>query len=193
MDVDDTSRVTRPTNERYTAVVIDKAEGSVKGATGKVLWTWSGDDATHTPITVRPLPTLPYYRHRQITEWAQLEERVVGLHKVSLTDRPILAIHSATSYTLLTPDESHPPQHVNLATKTEINGEIMASQILLTTPEYTNALLVDNAGHWMSFTLEGSSGSVRAVLQKEGKLLEGKRLFKSASISKDGVITAIGA
>lgn len=52
MDVDG-SDPALPTNERYTAVVIDKGEGLAKGAKGKVIWIWAGDGATHRAITVR--------------------------------------------------------------------------------------------------------------------------------------------
>lgn len=107
-------------------------------------------------------------------------------------DRPILAIHSASSYTLLTPDDSLPPHHVQIPTQTALSDEVIATQIMSTNAEFTNGLVVDASGHWVSFTLEGQSGSVKASLAKEGTLVKGKRVFSSASISKDGVITAIG-
>ena len=123
---------------------------------------------------------------------SQLEDRVVGFHRISLVDRPILAIHSATSYTVLAPDNTIPPQRIALSSKTDVTGDILSTQVLRTSPEYTSALVVDAAGHWVSFTIEGPSAAIKVVLQKEGKLVEGKRVFKSASISKDGVINAIG-
>lgn len=56
MDVDGVADNTSvPTNERCTAVFIDKAEGLAKNAKGKVIWIWSGEDATHTSITVRQI------------------------------------------------------------------------------------------------------------------------------------------
>lgn len=85
-----------------------------------------------------------------------------------------------------------PTQHIKLSTKTDVSGEILSTQVLLTSAEYTSVLVVDVAGHWISLTIEGPSGAIKTVVQKEGKLVEGKRLFKSASISKDGVISAIG-
>ena len=58
MDVDGAAdSTTLPTNERCTAVVIDKAEGMAKNAKGKVIWTWSGEDASHTSTTVRQTVT----------------------------------------------------------------------------------------------------------------------------------------
>lgn len=117
---------------------------------------------------------------------------MVGLQRIFSADRPILAIHSASSYTLLATDESLSPQHITLPTKTEVTGDILATQILSTSADYTNVIVVDGAGHWVSFALEGPSGAIKAAVQKEGKLVEGKRVFKSASVSKDGVITAIG-
>jgi hypothetical protein len=77
---------------------------------------------------------------------------------------------------------------VKVTSKPVSTADILSSQILLSTPDHTRCLLVDNHGAWTLVSIENGV----AERQKEGKLTDDKRRFVSASISKDGVISATG-
>lgn len=117
---------------------------------------------------------------------------MVGLHRIANLDRPVVAIHSATSFSLLSTDPSVRPILVTLAAKSTVSTDILSTRIQTSSYERTGLIVVDSAGRWANVTLEGSGPGTRAVLQKEGRLSESECRFQSASISSDGVITAIG-
>jgi hypothetical protein len=118
----------------------------------------------------------------------QLKETISGLHRTANPTLPILAVHSASSFSLISQSDSE-PINVQSADKTFSNAEVLASQVIFTSAEHTRCVVVDALGQWTLVAIENG----QAEKQKEGRLTEGdNRKFVSASVSKDGVITAIG-
>lgn len=116
-----------------------------------------------------------------------MKDQINGLHRTANPSYPILAVHSASSFSLV-PGSGTEALYAQTSEKT--TTEVLASQIIFSSPEHTRCLVLDITGHWTLVAIENG----KAEKQKEGRLFgEGdKRVLRFASISKDGVITATG-
>jgi hypothetical protein len=175
MDVDDA--VLGP--ERITAVVLEKGEGITKETKRKVIWAWTGDEEARRTITVCLCPAV--YGPSDL----QVKEPIHGLHRTANPSYPILAVHSAAAFSLI-PGTGTKGLHAQSSDKT--TTEVLASQVIFSSPEHTRCLVLDVTGHWALVAIENG----KAEKQKEGEMTEDKRVLRFASISKDGVITATG-
>ena len=114
-----------------------------------------------------------------------MKEPIHGLHRTANPSYPILAVHSASAFSFI-PGSGTEARHAQSSDKT--STEVLASQIIFSSPEHTRCLILDVTGHWTLVAIENG----KAEKQKEGQLTEDKRVLRFASISKDGVITATG-
>jgi len=175
MDVDEA--VSGP--DRTTAVVVEKGEGITKETKRKVIWAWTGDEEARRSITVSRS------RASQTPSDSQVKESIHGLHRTANPSYPILAVHSASAFSLI-PGAGTKALHAQSSDKT--TTEVLASQVVFSSAEHTRCLVLDVTGHWTLVAIENG----KAEKQKEGQLTEDKRELRFASISKDGVITATG-
>jgi hypothetical protein len=175
MDIDEA--VSGP--ERITAVVLEKGEGITKETKRKVIWAWTGDEEARRTITVSP--RLGVYGQSDI----QVKEPIYGLHRTANPSYPILAVHSASAFSLI-PGTGTKALHAQSSDKT--TTEVLASQVIFSSPEHTRCLVLDVTGHWTLVAIENG----KSEKQKEGEMTDDKRVLRFASISKDGVITATG-
>ena len=167
MDVDKAMESALGGSEMITAIALEKGEGVTKENKRKVIWAWTGDEEARRTIVVK--------------------ESITSLHHIAHPTHPILAVHSATSFSLI-PQIGTGALHLQSTIKST-TAEILASQITFTSDQLTQGLAVVISGHWTQVGIANGSLEV----QKEGRLTveAEKRKFVSASISKDGVITAI--
>jgi hypothetical protein len=94
-------------------------------------------------------------------------------------------VHSASAFSLV-PGTGTKALHARTSDKT--TTEVLASQVIFSSPEHTRCLVLDVTGQWTLVAIENG----KAEKQKEGEMTEDKRVLRFASISKDGVITATG-
>ena len=114
-----------------------------------------------------------------------MKEPTHALHRTANSSYPILAVHSASAFSLI-PGSGTEARHAQSSDKT--STDVLASQIIFSSPEHTRCLVLDVTGHWTLVAIENG----KAEKQKEGEITEDKRVLRFASISKDGVITATG-
>ena len=117
----------------------------------------------------------------------QAKDQISELHRTANQQYPILAVHSASSFSLIPQSGT---EALHLVSDKSPAKEVLASQVIFSTAEHTRCLVLDITGHWTLVAIENG----KAEKQKDGRLVDegDKRKFGFASISKDGVITATG-